>query len=165
MATLSIQGGGTLPGNVVTQDDTGNVTLAGIFKAKVVQSDGVVAGSFAVKNDDTAPTVGDAVIFPVLEDKNGDGINDVTGDPMPKDENGDGINDVTGKPIVDSDGKTVEVKTKAVSSTSKILVTPVGDTPVSWIISAVDEGKGFTISLDKETLKEVKFNWWIVESK
>jgi hypothetical protein len=150
MATVSVSGG-KIPGNVITQDESGNVDLRGILTAKTVKADEVVAGAYAVKNsDEDAPVVGEALILPVLKDEN---------------EDGDGLNDAAGNLIVESNGTSVKVKTKAVSSNSKILVTPIGETPVSWIISSVDSGEGFTISLEKETFETIKFNWWILDEK
>jgi len=58
MATMTITGGGSIPSNVVTQDALGNVTLAGIFEAKEV-----VAGAYAVKNDNASKkTAGDDAV-------------------------------------------------------------------------------------------------------
>ena len=65
----------------------------------------------------------------------------------------------------DSDGKSAEVKTKAITKNSKIFVSPKGDTPVNWIISDINDGKGFEILLDKPVEKTVSFQWWIVEEK
>jgi len=147
VATLSVQGGGTLPGNVVTQDSSGNVTLAGIFKAKEVQTGGVVAGAYAVKNDSAdAPVVGTAVILPV-----------------PVDENHDGIDDNTKKPIVESDGKSIEVQTQAVSEKSKIFVT--ADQPEKIGVTKVKDGESFVIAVDQAVAENLNVNWFIVESK
>ncbi|MCX6766588.1 MAG: hypothetical protein NT170_02295, partial [Candidatus Moranbacteria bacterium] len=145
IATLTITAGGEIPANVITMDASGNAILKGIFEAKAV-----VAGAYTVKNEKgtDAPTMGDATI-----------------NPVPVDADGDGIDDVTGKAAVPSDGKTVKVLTKAATSSAKIMVTPVGSVPVNWIISSVDDGKSFTITLDKETAGSVKFSWWIVEEK
>lgn len=62
VATLTVTSGGQVPANVVTQDEDGNVTLAGIFKAKIIQTEGVVAGSYAVKNDGTKKVIGTSKI-------------------------------------------------------------------------------------------------------
>jgi DNA repair exonuclease SbcCD ATPase subunit len=56
LATMTITGGdplaGGLPTNVITQDASGNVTLAGIFKAKEIKSDSIETKTATVTNLD-----------------------------------------------------------------------------------------------------------------
>jgi hypothetical protein len=125
------------------------VTLAGIFKAKEVETNGVVAGSYAVKNSNDAPTAGDETIVAVKADADGDGWDDET----------------------KVDGKSVRVKTDAVSETAKIFVTFEGD-PGSryWVEKVTDPETGeltnsFSVNVSEAVKQDVKFSWWIVESR
>jgi len=147
IATLSVEGGGTLPANVVTQDSAGNVTLAGIFKAEKVEAKGVVAGSYSVKNDSSAPTTGDGEVIAVKTDADHDGWDDVT----------------------KVDGKSARVKTEAMSVTAKIFVTFEGDPGSRWWVEKVkdpDTGKlvAFSVNVAEAVKQDVKFSWFIVES-
>jgi hypothetical protein len=150
MATMSVTAGGTIPSNVVTQDTNGNVTLAGVFKAKQVEANGVVAGSVTVKNlTPEAPTVGDGTIVAVKTDANGDGWDDVT----------------------KVDGKSVRVTTAAVTETAKIFLSCEGD-PGSryWVEKIRDPKTGeltgeFSINVAEAVKADAKFSWWIVEAK
>lgn len=71
---------------------------------------------------------------------------------------------------VDNDGKSVMVKTKAVTKDSKIFVN-FGDNPgaFSWtekLEKADSQGySGFKILLSESVSKEVRVDWWIVEQK
>jgi hypothetical protein len=124
---------------MVVKDSLGNIDL-GTGK---LEADGVVAGAFTVKVvSEESATVGTGTIH-IYTDDDLNGIDD----------NYPG-----------NDGKSVEIKTKAVTETSKIFVTPVGGNPVNWIVDKVKNGEGFTIVLDKPVTKEIKFNWWIVEA-
>jgi len=59
----------------------------------------------------------------------------------------------------------VVVYTEAVTDKSKIFVTPLGPSPVDWIVSDVQEGIGFTIYLSELAAADMNFNWWIIESE
>ncbi len=138
-----------MPANVVTQDDKGNVTLAGIFKAKKVETEGVVAGSYSVKNDSSAPTTGDGEIISVKTDADKDGWDDET----------------------KVDGKSARITTDAVSETAKIFVTFEGD-PGSryWVEKILDPETGkltasFSVNVSEAVKTDVKFSWWIVEER
>ncbi|HLM84192.1 MAG TPA: hypothetical protein VK254_03210, partial [Candidatus Bathyarchaeia archaeon] len=59
MTAMTITAGGTIPDNVLMEDQNGGLTLTGIFEAEEV-----VAGAYSVKNDDLAKkTVGDDSIL------------------------------------------------------------------------------------------------------
>jgi hypothetical protein len=155
LATATVTAGGEIPANVVTQDASGNVTLAGLFKAKEVEANGVVAGSVTVRNEkeSAAPTMGDGEIKPV-----------------PVDVDGDGIDDVTKEPVAESDGKIVEINTKAVSETAKVFVTFENDPGARYWVekvkdSVTGEYTGFSLKLSEVARSDVKFSWWIVELK
>jgi len=127
IATLSVQSG-QVPDNVVTQDEKGNVTLAGIFETKEV-----VAGAYSVKNEDPEKkTMGEEVV------------------------------------LAGESGKTID--TKAISDTAKVFVTFESD-PGSryWVEKTTDpvtgEFTGFRVKLSEPTGGDVRFSWWIVESK
>jgi len=68
MALMTVSPGGEIPSNIVTLDETGSAEIAGIFKAKEVETgkvaaDGVVAGSYAVRNEEEdSATLGRATI-------------------------------------------------------------------------------------------------------
>ncbi len=62
-----------------------------------------------------------------------------------------------------SDGKSVFIKTTAVTSDSRIYVTPIGSTKNQVpFIDSVKDGKGFTVSVDDPVLVDLRFNWLIV---
>jgi hypothetical protein len=149
LATMTVSAGGKIPDNVLMQDKNGNVQIAGIFEAKVVDAKGVVAGSYAVKNtDEGAPTTGDGKIASVKTDADGDGWDDE----------------------LNIDGKGVKIETKAVSETAKVFVTFEGDPGARyWVEKTTDsltgEFTGFKVNLSEATKQDVKFSWWIVESK
>ncbi|MFA6198730.1 MAG: tail fiber domain-containing protein [Patescibacteria group bacterium] len=144
-ATITV---GEIPANVITQDASGNATLAGIFKAKEVNADGVVAGSYSVKNSSDAPTTGGGKILAVKNDADGDGWDDET----------------------KVDGKSAEIETKAVSETAKIFVTFEGDPGARyWVEKTKDadtgEYTGFAVKLSDPSKADANFSWWIVESR
>jgi hypothetical protein len=128
------------PENMVYKDVLGNVDL---LKGKLEAAE-VVAGSFTVKmiNED-AKTIGDAIIEKVNKDENNDGIDDETG----------------------SDGKSVVVKTKAVSENSKIFVTPKSTLSEPLAVTTINSGDSFTVEVKSKVDENVKFDWWIVESR
>jgi hypothetical protein len=163
MTNLSVSGGGEIPSNVITQDNQGNVALAGIFKAKEIQaeigsfknvlsakdikadnieSNVVVAGEFSVKmnEDDKKTSIGKAKITEVKKDEDGDGIDDET----------------------KSDGKSVFVKNVIVKSDSNIFVTSktVLDQPL--VVSNIKPGEGFTVEKKSATNQDITFSWWIL---
>ena len=151
MAAVTITAGGEIPSNILTTDADGNVTLAGIFKSKKIETGGLVAGSMAVKNEkgSDAPTVGDGTILAVTADADKDGWDDVT----------------------KVDGKSVRITTKAVTETAKIFISCEGD-PGSryWVEKIIDPATGkmtdsFSINVSEAVKKDVKFSWWIIESR
>ena len=121
--------------------------LNGKLKIEEVETDGVKTAQITIINkDEDAPTIGAAVITPVEIDEDEDGIDDKTG----------------------SNGKSVEVNTKAVSETCKIF-TSFENNPgsSSWVEKTFDEEDnytGFKIMLSEPVSEEVKVNWWIIES-
>ncbi len=149
LAAMTIPAGGTIPANVITQDASGNVTLAGVFQAKVVQTDGVVAGSYAVKNDEASPTAGEGKIVAVKTEKDNDGWDDET----------------------KVDGKSARITTDAVSETAKIFITFEDDPGARyWVEKITDPKTGeltntFSVNVSDSVKKDTKFSWWIVESK
>jgi hypothetical protein len=113
-----------------------------------LEAQSLVAGAFSVKvSDSTKKTLGEAVICEagkILRE---------------------GECETPAGEEVASDGKMAEIKTKAVSDSSRIFVTPIGKTPVDWIVDEIDPGVGFSIILEEATSQTIKFNWWIVEEK
>jgi hypothetical protein len=114
-----------------------------------LEAEGVVAGAFSVKVvDNNSATVGETLICEVGKVLNQEKkcVNPLEGDVV-------------------SDGKSVVVRTMAVKKGSKVFITPVGKTPVNWIVDEVIPGIGFKIVLNEVTSQAVKFNWWLVEEK
>ncbi|HBB36470.1 MAG TPA: hypothetical protein DCZ86_00540, partial [Candidatus Moranbacteria bacterium] len=154
MALMTVSPGGEIPSNIVTLDETGSAEIAGIFKAKEVETgkvaaDGVVAGSYAVRNEEDAPTTGDGTIISVKTDADSDGWDDET----------------------KVDGKSARVQTKAVSESAKIFVTFEGDPGGRWWVEKITDAEigkltdTFSVNVSEAVKKDVKFSWWIVESK
>ncbi|MDD3486968.1 MAG: tail fiber domain-containing protein [Candidatus Moranbacteria bacterium] len=154
LATMTVTAGGEIPENIVTTDEDGNVKLAGLFEAKVVQAEKVkadetVAGAYSVKNDEDAPTVGDGTVLSVKKDDDNDGWDDIT----------------------KVDGKSARVETAAVTETAKIFVSFEGD-PGSryWIEKIRDAETGrltgeFSVNVLEAIAQDIKFSWFIVEEK
>ena len=64
------------------------------------------------------------------------------------------------------DGKSVLVKTKAVSANSRIFLTPAEDLQgSSAYVTNLLEGQSFTLKISQPIDKNVLLNWWIVEEK
>jgi hypothetical protein len=128
--------------------DQGDVKLIG-----KLESAGIVSGAFTVRvSDKENKTVGQASIYPAAVD-----------------EDGDGIDDKTGKAVIESDGKSADIITKAVGKGSRIF-TNFEDNPgaFSWTEKMQDaDGNytGFRIKLANPVEKEVKANWWILDEK
>ncbi|KKR43351.1 MAG: hypothetical protein UT79_C0006G0003 [Candidatus Moranbacteria bacterium GW2011_GWC2_40_12] len=114
-----------------------------------VAADGVVAGSYAVRNEEDAPTTGDGTIISVKTDADSDGWDDET----------------------KVDGKSARVQTKAVSESAKIFVTFEGDPGGRWWVEKITDAEigkltdTFSVNVSEAVKKDVKFSWWIVESK
>jgi hypothetical protein len=113
--------------------------------------------------DDEAPSIGSATLLPKARDEKGakdadgkdisDGLDDTTGDPM--DDPG----------VLSRTGIRYMVKTKAVSVGSRIFLTSKRPTAEPLAVTAVEEGKGFTVEMKNETSEEVPFDWIVVEEK
>ena len=114
-----------------------------------LEAEGMVAGAFSVKvRDASYSTIGEALICEA-----GKALNEEKNCVIPL------------EGAVVSDGKSIAVKTTAVKENSKVFITPVGKTPVNWIVDEVISGIGFKIMLNEATSQAVKFNWWIVDEK
>ena len=117
----------------------------------------IVAGIMTVKViDENAPTIGDATIYPKAVDIDNDGKDDYTGKSMDD------------KEVQNRDGKSISVKTKAVSETAKIFINFENNPEAfNWTEKEKIDGNyaGFKIMLDKEVSAPVKANWWIVETE
>ncbi|MFZ2627248.1 MAG: hypothetical protein WAX81_06210, partial [Candidatus Moraniibacteriota bacterium] len=114
-----------------------------------LEAEGMVAGAFSVKVvDSSSATIGEALICEAGKVLN---------------QEKKCVDPLEGEVI--SDGKSVVVRTTAVKENSKVFITPVGKTPVNWIVDEVFSGIGFKIVLNEVTSQAIKFNWWIVEEK
>jgi hypothetical protein len=101
-----------------------------------LESEGIVAGAFSVK---------------VKDDK---AATIGTSKIKPKEDDSDDT------------GKNVIIKTKAVSSDSKIYITPIGSTKNQVLyVGEIKSGASFEVKVDSLVTEEIEFNWWIVEKK
>jgi hypothetical protein len=122
-----------------TTGGVGDITLVGKIEAA-----GIVAGAFTVKvSDKEDKTVGEDKIKPVEKDENNDGIDDESG----------------------SDGKSIIIKTKAVSDNSKIFTSVESDKPVKYPLTITEKKSGeyFKVELPDPVKETLKFSWWIIE--
>jgi hypothetical protein len=131
--------------SLIYKDSIGNLDL---LDGKLVASE-VETGILTINVvDPTKSTIGQATIKKVTIDADKDGIDDVTG----------------------SDGKTVEVKTGAVGSDSKVFTSFVKNPgSFNWVEKTADkdtgEFTGFKIYVEQPVKDDVSADWWIVESK
>ncbi|MFA5872287.1 MAG: tail fiber domain-containing protein [Parcubacteria group bacterium] len=160
-ATITV---GEIPANVITQDASGNATLAGIFKAKEVNADSIetktatvtnldaqqsnsdesVSGLYSVKTDDIeASSLGEAEIAAVSRNENVSVVAEGTG----------------------SDGKSVFVPTKAVTDSSEVFVTSKTMLDQPLVVTEVKPGEGFKVAIKNPADENIKFSWWIVNKK
>lgn len=134
-------------------DEFGNISL---MRGKLEVGE-AVTGLVTIKViDEEAPTIGEAIIYPVAKDDDGDGEDDYTGKLM------------DGNEIQDRNGKSIFIETKAVSMTAKVFINFENNPKAfSWAEKEKADGeyKGFRIMLDKEVVAPVKVNWWIVEAE
>ncbi len=148
------------PTKIIYKDSLGNLDLLdGKLEAAEVET-----GILTIKIVDVnKPSIGQAIICPKLleVDKN----NKCT--VAQTDENNDGFDDNTKNPI--SDGKSVEIKTRAVSGDSKIFTSFVKNPgSSSWVEktmeSGLDDYTGFKIIVDQSVNEGVNVDWWIVQA-
>ncbi|MBD3238898.1 MAG: hypothetical protein GF332_04655 [Candidatus Moranbacteria bacterium] len=64
--------------------------------------------------------------------------------------------------VIKKGEESIKVDTKIIHKESLIFLSPVGEKPVSWIISDIDEGESFEVLLDQKAQEDIKFNWWIL---
>jgi hypothetical protein len=144
-------------GKLIARDASGNldltvdaqglpVLLGGKLKATLLETGGIAI----TVTDLLAPTIGTAVITPVVTDANADGIDDVTG----------------------SDGKSVEVDTNAMIPMVKgsRIFTTFRDNPggTSWVEKRRDSNGdfiGFRIRVSAPVTDPTKVDWLLVEQK
>ncbi len=72
---------------------------------------------------------------------------------------------VVGSAVIAAGEKEIKVETNAVKNDSKILVSPMGDNPVVWIISEKKEDTSFTIKIAEPLENDIHFDWWIIAEK
>jgi hypothetical protein len=116
----------------------GDVDILGKLSAEITETGGIMIKVV----DKDAATIGDMAICPKdQEEKDGDCISGT------------------------GDGKSAMVKTKAVTTDSKIYVTPVGSTDNQVLyVGEVKDGESFEVKVDNLILAPIHFNWWIVET-
>lgn len=147
-------------GDVLVKDSDGNLDLSnGKIRAKMLET-----GALAIEIvDEEAPTIGSATLLPKARDERGAQNED--GEDIP-----DGFDDTTGESMDDPgvlsrNGRFFRVKTKAISTGSRIFLTPKRATVEPLAVTAVVEGEGFTVETKNETFEEVPFDWIVVEEK
>ncbi|MCX6761761.1 MAG: hypothetical protein NTY33_02850 [Candidatus Moranbacteria bacterium] len=116
-----------------------------------MEADGVVAGAFSVKVVDTsAPTIGKSVLCKSTEALQAGTC--VTYDSAEAS-------------MTQADGKSVVVKTTAVSAKSKVFVTPkiVTDQPLA--VTKIIPGVSFSVEVKNSVTENTDFDWFIVEEK
>jgi hypothetical protein len=64
-----------------------------------------------------------------------------------------------------SDGKSVFVKTKAVSENSQVFVTSKTMLDQPLVVTEVKPGEGFRVAIKNPSDDNIKFAWWVVEQK
>jgi len=57
------------------------------------------------------------------------------------------------------------VENTKINNNSRVIVTPIGETPVSWIVSEKREGQGFIIKLERSAEADVVFDYWVVQTE
>jgi hypothetical protein len=137
-------------GDAVMKDKDNNVDLlGGRLTAKIVETGGLVI----TVSDPDAATIGTAILYPIAKDEDDDGKDDYTGLPM------------SDSDVKDRDGKSVTIKTKAVTESSRIFVTISSKLISQTTIMVTDTypGKKFTVELVSPAEEAVHFNWWIVQ--
>lgn len=132
-------------GNAVMPDAEGNVDLLdGKLSAKVIDTGGLV---LEVRDPD-APTIGTATLYPVAKDGDDDGKDDYSGLPM------------SDPSVVSRNGKSITIRTKAVSESSRIFITPNVAVPVA--VTGKNDGKDFTVSTKDAVSEKILFDWMII---
>ncbi|MEA1926291.1 MAG: hypothetical protein U9M90_03575, partial [Patescibacteria group bacterium] len=71
----------------------------------------------------------------------------------------------TGSATVLEGQQEIFVDNDKVRDTSRIIVTPIGNSPISWIVSEKDDGKGFMIRLSDPAEFDIVFDYWIVQTE
>ena len=137
-------------GSIVSKDAHGDVDLlTGKLRAAQITTEGIAIDASSTD----APTIGTATLYPVAEDKDNDGKDDFTKLSMDD------------KDVKERDGKSVVVKTEALSKNHKIFAAANTKDPVAWSIADRNDGKSFTIVIGNEAKEPMSLDWWIVEQK
>jgi hypothetical protein len=135
-------------GNAVMKDGDNNVDLlGGRLTAKVIDTGELVIGI----RDSDAPTVGTATLYPAAKDRDADGKDDFSGLPM------------SDPSVISRDGKSTTIRTKAVSKTSRIFITPDVAEPIA--VTERNNGKDFTVSTGDAVSEEIRFDWMIITER
>jgi hypothetical protein len=77
-------------------------------------------------------------------------------------ENADPAKNNVGSVIIRIGQQEVLVANEKVLYNSKIIVTPVGSSPVAWVISEKIDNQGFKIKLDKPAEFDIAFDYWVI---
>ncbi|MFZ2188831.1 MAG: FISUMP domain-containing protein, partial [Candidatus Moraniibacteriota bacterium] len=77
-------------------------------------------------------------------------------------ENTDPLKNNVGSVIIRVGQQEVLVENENVMYDSKIIVTPVGSSPVNWVISDKMDNVGFKIKLDKPAQFDIAFDYWVI---
>jgi hypothetical protein len=162
--TIATIAGGEIPTNVITQDAEGNAKLAGIFEAKGIVAGTVDTKTATVTNLDAQQSNSDESVSGLYSVKTKDIESSSLGEAeiaaLDRNETGSVVAEGAG-----SDGKSVFVKTKAVSENSQVFVTSKTMLDQPLVVTEVLPGVGFRVAMKNPTDENIKFAWWVVDQK
>jgi hypothetical protein len=164
LATMTVAAGGEIPTNVVTADASGNVTLAGIFKTKDIQTENIETKTATVTNLDAQQSITSESVSGLYsvktEDIEASSLGEAEIAKVNRNENGSVVADAAG-----SDGKSVFVNTKVISDKSQVFVTSKTMLDQPLVVIEVIPGEGFRVAIKNPSDENIKFAWWVVDKK
>jgi hypothetical protein len=89
----------------------------------------------------------------------------VAGEYTVTNENEIGNSKNTGSTVIQKGETEIFVENSKIKSNSRIIVTPIGDNPIDWIISDKRAEEGFVIKLKETAEFDVTFDYWIVQTE
>ena len=133
LETALLTGENTLEAGILSLDEEGNISFEGI----------ITAGKVLAKEVETEMVV--AGEYTVANSDN-----------EVEDQN-------TGSVTLLANETEILIENSKVQADSRIIVTPIGNTPVSWILSEKRENEGFVIKLQEACGSDISFDYWIVQ--
>ncbi len=71
----------------------------------------------------------------------------------------------TGSVTIYAGQSEIFVENTKINNSSRVMVTPIGSSPINWIVSEKREGQGFIIKLDGGVSEDIVFDYWIVQAE